>query len=174
MPLMGRSLRSYDAELIDRGLLMLAVCAGDAAQAHRRLAADGHDVPERTLRAWKTDTHPQRYVDLQAAHSAKLEGVLIEGARASALMATRLEQAALQLATEQVEAGEARDPATIARNAAVAKGINVDQVLKLSGRPTVVAEVRNADDLLDIIAAKLGEVEAGPVVDAVAVEATSG
>jgi len=55
---MARALQSYDAETIDRGLLTLAMCAGDGARAHRRLAAEGVTVPERTLRDWKTRTHP--------------------------------------------------------------------------------------------------------------------
>jgi len=174
---MARALQSYDAEAIDRGLLMLAVCAGDAAQAHRRLAAEGVSIPERTLRDWKTHSHPQRFVEVQRSYSAELEGVIIDGARSAALLAARLEHAALERATEQMldPDYEVRDPATVARNAAVTKGINVDQVLKLSGRPTVIAEHRNADDLLDSLAKKLGlTFEADELVDATVVEAPSG
>ncbi len=69
---------------------------------------------------------------------------------------------------------EVRDPATLARNAAVTKGINVDQVLRLSGRPTVIAEHRNADDLLDCLAKKLGLTFEAEPVDATVVEAPSG
>ncbi len=92
--------------------------------------------------------------------------MLIEGARSSALLAARLEHAALERAISQMldTDHDVRDAATVARNAAVTKGINVDQVLKLSGWPTVIAEHRNADDLLDSLARKLGlTLEAEPV-----------
>jgi len=98
--------------------------------------------------------------------------VLVDGARTSALLAARLEQAALEAAVEQVEAGEAKDPATVARNAAVTKGINVNPVLKLTGRPTVITEYRNADDILDSLFKRLGIEE--PIVDADVVAAPSG
>ena len=173
---MGRALQAYDTATIDRGLLMLAVCAGDSAQAHRRLAADGVHVPERTLRDWKTHVTLSASRRCSAATAPSWRTSSSTEPWSAALLAARLEHAALERATEQMldPDHEVRDPATVARNAAVTKGINVDQVLKLSGRPTVIAEHRNADDLLDSLAKKLGLTFEAEPVDVTVVEAPSG
>ncbi len=52
-----------------------------------------------------------------------------------------------------------RDPSQTALNASKIKNTNVDQVLKLTGRPTVITEHKNADELLDGLMAKLGSIE---------------
>jgi hypothetical protein len=54
----------------------------------------------------------------------------------------------------QLAAGTLRDPSSASRNASVSRGISVDKLLVLGGRPNVITEHRSADDILRALAAR--------------------
>jgi hypothetical protein len=122
---------------IDRGLLALALNGGNSARAHEILKAHGHEVSESSLRAWKS-RHSERYAEMQDLHAREIEGSLVRDMRDVAILAQRVEVAALGQALEQAEKGELKDPAGSARHAAIAKGVNVDRLLVLTDRPSVI------------------------------------
>ena len=154
----GRPPRAFDAEQITRGLVQVIACAGNASEADRRLRAEDKTwrVPLRTLQEWHTDTHAHRYRQLERDHGRELEALAIDSARRTLTLAAEVELLGLTQMREELQARKARDPSQMALNASKIKSANVDQVLKLTGRPTEVVEHRNADDLLDSLAKKLG------------------
>jgi hypothetical protein len=139
--------RRYSAEQIDRALLELAVC-GTSTEARRRLAAQGLQVSDRTLREWKQVRYPERYVEIAQQHARQVEEVIVQQARDTALAAAEVERHALAGELKAIKAGKVRDHSASARNASTVKGINVDKLLTLSGRPNTIVENRNADDLI--------------------------
>jgi hypothetical protein len=139
--------RRYSPEQIDRALLELAIC-GTSTEARRRLAAQGLQVSDRTLRDWKQVRYPDRYRQIAEQHARQVEDVIVQQARETALFAGHVERSALAAELKAIEAGKVRDHSASARNASTVKGINVDKLLTLSGRPSQVVEHRQADDLL--------------------------
>ena len=130
----------------DRALLELAV-TGSSVEAHRNLAAEGLAVNDRTLREWKYK-YAARYEQLRTEHAAKVEERIVEQCRNTAALAASVERAGLTADLEKIEKGDARDPSTSARNASVVKGINVDKMLALSGRPTQIVEKRDPAEIM--------------------------
>jgi hypothetical protein len=90
-PLASRTLeRNWTPEDVERGLGTLALYGGNAAEAHRRLKAEGLPIPESTLKHWRTTLHADRYSHIRAELAPKVQ------ARAAELCEDEsLEQAAL-------------------------------------------------------------------------------
>jgi hypothetical protein len=63
-------------------------------------------------------------------------------------MAGNLEQRLMAKLAESVDELPPKEIAAAARNLATSKGINVDKLLTLTGRPSQISETRNADELL--------------------------
>ncbi len=178
----GRPARTYSPEQTTKALLTVIACAGNLSQARKRLLSEGEDVPLKTLSAWKDSP---RYRELERTHGRAIEDELVDHARRSAMLAAELEREGLQAALEDVRAARtavadleaeritpnayraimarAENPAQMALNASKIKGGNVDQVLKLTGRPTEITEHRNVDDFFDALYKKLGLNPAQPV-----------
>jgi Mrp family chromosome partitioning ATPase len=60
--------RAHSEEEITVGLVELARCRGHARRASRSLNAAGHNIPESTLRRWKT-VHAELYAEIRATHT---------------------------------------------------------------------------------------------------------
>src|SRR4051794_3987172 len=138
----------YTPEEIDRGLLALAV-TGTAAAASRQLALNDPPVKvdRRTIAGWR-ERYPDRWRDIQTNHAARVEETIINEARETAIRAAELERETLSLELERTKNKEVKDAGASARNASTVKGINIDKVLGLSGRPRVVVEHRQAEDII--------------------------
>lgn len=137
----------YSPEEIDRGLLALALAGGNAMRASRELEALGHPVPWRTLYNWR-DKHAQRLSELRTEHAPKIEALIVREARDSALLAAQVEQAGLARLQDNIDDIDLKDLSKTVKDASVSKAVNVDQVLKLEGRPTQIVENRQASDLI--------------------------
>ena len=144
-----RKSRRYTHEQVDRGLLAVAACAGNSAEASRRLGDQGLEIPARTLRAWRCETYPERYVELANAHGHEIEEILVARTREVSLKAAEAELLAIDKTVEELEAGNARDPSASARNLATVRGIGTDKLALLTGRPTHRVEQRTSDDIMD-------------------------
>lgn len=160
--------RFYSPADKDRALLELAV-VDNSCQASRNLAAQGLEVPEQTLRQWKS-RNPERFAQLKAEHTSKVEETMVEECQQTVRLAARAEQAGLALELERIGEKKVRDAGASARNASVIKGINVDKFLTLSNRPAVIVEKRDPTDIMrklvelapDVFDIEDGEVEELP------------
>jgi hypothetical protein len=141
----------FSTEEVDGALLTLAMLGGNTERAAKQLREAGLSVTARSLRAWREKLYPRRYEDICARHRNEIENVIVQRSREVALTADDLTMLALQKAREQLEAGECKDPAAVARNAATTKGINVDKALVMEGRPNQISEQRDAAELLRAI-----------------------
>jgi phosphoglycerate dehydrogenase-like enzyme len=92
---------------------------------------------------------------------------MVSTAREIVLRANAATAAAIQAAHEQVNDGQAKDPAAVARNLQTVAGIATDKALLVEGRPTAII---GTGDLQSLIA-KLGK-QLGFDVDASANEIT--
>lgn len=148
----------YTPEQIDRGLLEVAVC-GNAALASKRLAAEGLEIDDRLLRMWRSEIHAGRYAEIAAEQAPKIEATIVEAARRIAQRAAEIELKALDRTEEQLDAGDVKDPAAVARNLAVAKAVNIDKTLTLESRPSQISEVRRPEEIIRSLE-KLGVLKA--------------
>ena len=152
--------RSYTPEDVTRALVTLAV-TGSPRQTSERL-----EIPESTLRRWRDNVHADQYRQLQRDHAAKLEQVIVEQVREAALVSGAIEREALDRLAQNLHKLEPRDLANTIKNLKLTQGISIDKMLALTGRPTVITEHRNADELV----AKL---TAAGVIEGTAQEITS-
>lgn len=139
-----------DAPIDDRvqlGLTALALCRGNSTDAEQMLANEGHDVPAATLRRWRTRDHVALYEEIRANRATQVERTVINDARDLAIAYAELERVAIVETTAKLASGDVKDPSTVLRNAAVAKGVNIDKFLILDGRPTSISEHRTRDDI---------------------------
>lgn len=83
--------QNYTAEQVDRGLLELAICGGNSAEASRRLKACGTVIPDRTLRDWRT-TMAARYTEISNNHARQVEDVIVQECRENAVRLADLER----------------------------------------------------------------------------------
>lgn len=153
----------YPVETVDCALLLFAVL-GNAAETSRQLAAQGHHVPATTLQAWRTKQYPRRFARLQETHAREIEAALIPRVRDLAALSLQVTQEALEATRGQLKAGDVKDAASAARNAATVAGISFDKLLLLTDRPNQITEHRSGDEALSHARA------AGFVTDAVVVE----
>lgn len=136
--------QDYTPEQITEALVALVACGGNAAETERSMQAraeKGQDVvvvPARTLRDWKNDVHSEQYRRLELTYSREVEDAIIAAARENAKLAGEAAREAIQLALTQLqnEPGKVKDPAQFALNLSKAMGVQVNEVLRLTGRPT--------------------------------------
>lgn len=151
-------------EQLEVCLLALAVAGGNAAEAneHLRLLDPPVAVAESTLRRWKVK-YANRYSEIQADRAPLIESIALEQVREAILQAGKLQARVLEKLLERMERGdvEPKDLATILKAAGVSLGINVEKMLLLTNRPTVIAEKRDVAELLQSLAKRVpGLIEA--------------
>jgi hypothetical protein len=135
-----------DREKIDQALLALVVTGGNAAAAHTHLEAAGVHVPERTIRNWR-EKHLERYQQLQDQYGPQLEQQIVRNTRERISALDALEGDVIQALHEDLDALEAKDKANALKSITTSKAINVDKLLTLTNRPSVIVSNQTADDL---------------------------
>lgn len=158
-------LRGHTPEQFEIGLMALVAAGGNAQRASDALKSQGHDLNRRTLTHWRNE-YPRRYQTLAAKYAKDIEPLVETAAREVALAGFQVAQAAIEAAQHQLDAGEVKDPGTLARNMATSSAIAVDKVLAISGR-NVVQHVHDVKGDIRILE-RLGVVEG--VVDAEVVD----
>jgi hypothetical protein len=138
---------------IETALIMLALAGDSPTKATAMLKHGGIKVSRAALAEWR-DADPERWSRIRENAAARIERDVAHTARALAIDYAQLEAEAIAETRLKLASGDTRDPSTVARNAAVGKGINVDKLLLLEGRPTAITEQRSADDVLRGLAAK--------------------
>ena len=157
-----------------QALLVLALNGGNTKRAAEFLKDAGNPVPQQTLSYW-TRKHADELEEVTREHAPKLEQAMAGQILRTALAAHEATLIAVEKAREQLEAGEAKDPSTAARNLGTTAGILSDKYLTLTGRPTQITEHRSADQILANIARQIGAVNstAHEIPEAKQVEATT-
>jgi hypothetical protein len=145
---LGRTVahRKYTPAEEERALCVLAI-TGNAEAARRQLAAQGLDIPARTLRAWRL-THADRIRELTNKHLAQVREVIAGDLQRTAMEAGEVEREALAKTRKQLKDGTIKDASTAARNASVSKGISLDHMQKMRGEPTQIVEHRHAAEII--------------------------
>ena len=151
----ARSARYTDAE-VRHALLVLAVHSGHTERAAGTLREQGLAVTARTLLRWREETHADTYAECVHEKRAEIDQRLAASYLHAIEHATRGMDLAVHKAIDQLEAGEARDPAAVARNLATTAGISQDKMFALQGRPASAITVNSVDDNLKFIAEVLG------------------
>jgi hypothetical protein len=155
---MGAVRRTYTPEQVDTALTVLALCGGDSKEAERRLEAAGDPIPSSTLRDWRTHTHADRYIVICQERAPEIEKRTIQRSQEIELRALSVAEQALNAASDQLDAGEAKDPGATAKNVATAYGILTQNSLVRQGKPNTIISNQDARDLLDDIRRDLGAI----------------
>lgn len=172
----------YTPTEVDKALTVLAYCGGNGRRAERICG-----VPQATLYLWRSETHRDRYQEIQERERPKLEQLAVDGAVAQIL---RADESTLRIydridegldgremeiegddgqtrtVTVHASAKELAELAGAAQRLTTAKGINGTKLLELTGRPTQITEHRSATDTLRSLAQRFP----GLIVDAEATE----
>jgi hypothetical protein len=161
---------------IERGLLVLALTGGNTAEAARTLAAldPPLKVNRSTLSTWRTK-HSKRYAEISAERVAELETIVLQQVREAIVQAGILQGKVLGNLIAKVDDGDldAKDLANVLKSAGVTLGINVEKMLLLTNRPTVIAEKRDVGELIASLAQRVPGLivaDAEEIVDARGIE----
>lgn len=167
---------SHSEEDVERGLLVLALSGGNATEASRTLAAldPPLKVNRSTLKSWQTK-YGKRYSEIASERVAELETIVLQQVRAAIVQAGTLQARVLERLLDAVDAGtlEAKDLANILKSAGVTLGINVEKMLLLTNRPTVIAEKRDVAELIQSLANRIPGLivaDAEEIIDARGIE----
>ena len=146
--------QAYTEHEIRLALEMTAICAGNAAEASRRLAERrGMKIPHSTIKVWLAGRYAAQYEAIQHEVRDQIDRHVVAEARDLVTELAHLERLAMSKAVEQLEAGQIRDASAVLRNATVSKGINMDKVSLHEGRPTTIIENRTGEETLRALAA---------------------
>jgi len=159
-------------EQVERALLLLALNGGAIRPTIRQLAEQGHTSNHHTLKRWRDETHRDRYMQILHDERKKIAERIASEQEEFARLAIQEERALLQEIAKARERGEipARDLAGALRNVSTSKGIALDKSGELRGRPSVIVEHRNPDEII----AKLDRLAPGLIVEATAEEIEPG
>lgn len=152
------SRRDIPPEDLERGLLALAISGGNGDEAARHLALlePPIKVAPSTLQRWKIK-HAKRYSEIQAERAPIIEAIVLEQIREAILQAGKLQSRVLEKLLLAVEDGslEPKDLAGILKSAGVSLGINVEKMLLMTNRPTVIAEKRDVAEIVQALSARV-------------------
>lgn len=145
----------YSADELELALNILAMEGGRPTRASELLATQGLNVPKETLQHWKTrwaDRYHQICDNLQDERAQRMAAQ----AEDVALRAAELELLLLEDLRNKRADLKAPELAGAVRNVTTTKTLNVEKVINpLRGRPSRITEVRDADEILKSLEAKL-------------------
>ena len=148
--------QKFNGEDVETGLQAL-IYAGSAPKAAEMLAEIGIDVTPSTLLRWKNTMFPDRFHELLRERGREIEERSAGTMRSLVQQIGEIEELAWERTRQMIEEGNPRiDPSQVAQRAAVAKGINNDHNLKLTGRPTQITEHRDPNEILRSLGAIAG------------------
>lgn len=159
-----------DVAIDDRvqlGLTILALCRGNSIQAAKQMQELGHEIAGSTLRTWRTRDHVALYEEIRTKRAPEVERTVINDARDLALEYAELERLAIEKTTQALEQGTLKDPSAAFKNASIAKGVNVDKMLVLDGRPDTIVDHRRTREVL------FAELERDGLIEGTAEEITT-
>lgn len=164
--------RLFTPQEIDEALLVIAQAGGNCKLASDMLKANEfrHVPAYETLRSWKNHLHAERYLELKEQYAPELERLAKSQFLETVLLSQQVQHLGLEKAYDQLEAGEAKDPAAVAQKAAVVGGISTDKLLTLSGRPNHIHESPDVNERLKALERSFPGLLAEEPVDAEVVD----
>lgn len=141
----------YTDTQIEEALLAVVMNGGSMKRG-----AELVEIPYDTVRDWM-NLYAARYAELRREKGPELERRAVDGLLSFVSAAEDTKRLALEKTTEELEAGETKDPGATLRNVATAQGIAVTKIMELTGRPTANTTGRSAQELLAGLA-RLGAV----------------
>jgi hypothetical protein len=143
---------AYSEEEIERGLVEVAMCAGNTRRAHRQLEARGLTIPRETLKDWTTRHHLARYEEVRLEVLPRVHAKLAQESEDLAREYAAAEHAALDRFRAELPNLRAADAASAVRNLATSRGISLDKAHVLRGRPSSIVERRDPAEIVDALA----------------------
>jgi hypothetical protein len=161
----------HDEETIELALTTLALAGDNLTRAVQMLRSHGVRVSRHALTNWR-DSNAPRYAHIREVRARDIERSVVHKARALAEQYSDLEFDLIAIVRAQMNAGMLKDPSTTVRNVAVSKGIAIDKMLVVDGRPNTITETRSADDVLRHLTA-MGYVDVAESIDSARLPASS-
>lgn len=140
--------RDYDADTVERALMLLVHNDLSAEQTSRDLREQGIEIPAATIWGWKR-RYPNRLRFYATESAPRLEQELVQKQRAIASAAMEASMEAVEREREKIKRGDVRDYAASARNLATVSAISTDKMLAMTGRPsTIVGSEKKPEAIL--------------------------
>jgi len=142
------AMKHYGEEEIEHGLMAVALCAGNTAEATRQLALDGVRISRSTLDRWTRTSHAERYLALRAELVPKVHAKIAEECEDMARRLAEVERETVEKFQQELPSLKASEAAGAVRNITTSKGINVDKAAAYRGRPTAIVEHRPSEEIM--------------------------
>ena len=141
----------YTETEIKRVLMCVVAWSGNVRAAIEQLKAEGdlEQVPTPiTIREWMRGKHAVIYDQLRDEHLIAIERDLADRYRGVAAQAVEATELGVQVAVEQLKAGEDKDPSRSAANLATVADKALRDYSLLEGKPTSIQEQRGLADAM--------------------------
>jgi hypothetical protein len=146
----------YTADELELALNILAMEGGRPTRTAELLASQGVKIPPQTLSDWKT-RWADRYHDICTNLQEQRAERMAARAEDVAIRAAELELELLDQLAAQKGQLKAAETAGAIRNVTTTKTLNVEKVINpLRNRPSHITEIRNSDEILRALEAKVG------------------
>lgn len=129
------------ADDIERGLTALAMAGDNSIRAAELIG-----ISASTLRNWRL-AHADRYEEIRLQRAPELERLIGNEARSLAIRYAAVEHQALDTAESKIGEANLTELSGLLKAAVIGKGVNLDKMLTLDGRPTNITEHRSRDDI---------------------------
>lgn len=96
----------------------------------------------------RSNRHRERIEEMREELAPRIEAIRANDMLDNAGLATELERMCMERLQTQLENGQVRDPARVARDLADLKAKNVDKRLAVQGRPTQIVETRKMGEIV--------------------------
>jgi len=133
---------------IERGLMTVAICAGNTAEAHRQLAFDDIHIPRSTLDKWTRSQYVERYIALRTELVPKVHAQVAAGCEDMVRRLSEVESDLAEKVEKEMPNLKAGEAAGALRNVSTAKGINATHAAAYRGRPTEIVEHRPSEEIM--------------------------
>lgn len=147
----------YSEEEIERGLLTIALVAGNTRRAARELKAQGHPVPRTTLSSWQ-DIHADRLAELRRDVVPQIQARMAQQSEDLAERQVEAQHKAIDRFLIKVAELGPRDAASAVRDMAVSRAVNIDKAQLLRGQPTEIVQHDVQADIRALVAGGVAEI----------------
>jgi len=150
MPPPGRG-EGYTEEEIERGLVAVALAAGNTRLAARQLKAQGVSIPRGTLQTWTARVYAERYEFVRRAVLPRIREAMAVETEDLARAYAEAERLTLEKFREELPNLRAHEAASALRNLATGRGISTDKANVLRDRPAQITEHRDVGEILSAL-----------------------
>lgn len=167
---------TYPPDVVTKILTAVAAHQGRVSPALQsvRSEIEGKMPAQDTVDEWKRTQYGDQYRRILQELGTEQEQTIAGLARRIALSAASTELMAIEAAAKRLQAGRDEDPARSAANLSRVKSANIEKVLQLEGRPTVISERVELTATLNALQAKKVIRLASEIVDGEVEEITDG